>query len=703
MNWRGFLPFSRGGHSRLLPLGLLLLAGLLLGYLEETPLASLRNAQFDHYQRLMPRQRNSEPAIVVAIDSAGIEKYGPWPWPRTLLAQLVERLHAAGAKAIGVDLLLAEPDQYSRDMLAKRLPDLPASGRERLPDPDRMLAAALAGAPTVLAVSGIAQPLPGARFPNKPLPDFRVAPAAESALTRYASSLTSLPLLARAAHGEGLINAAPDRLTSPRDRGVLRRVPSVVVIDFVPLLSLPLEMARQSLGQHAVVAAESGAQGMERIRIGGHSLPVQPNGEILLYFGRPSSHYYLSAADVLAGNFLPDTFPGRFVFIGITTTGLQDRVITPLGDNLPGVDIHVQALESLLSGEALQRPVWMPRLELAVLVLSGLLLIFVIPSLQPRYAALVFLAGIGAILGGGYLAFRGGLYLFDGASVALLLSPVFIALLSSTLIAADRRRQQAETDLQASREAAARVAGELDAARRIQMGLLPDPGRAFVGETRFELAALLEPARAVGGDYYDCFALDERRLCLAIGDVSGKGLPASLFMAVSKTLTGALTRRNRDLGQALREVESELNRENPEFLFVTAFVAVLDADSGDLDYVCAGHDAPLLLRDGRIGRLDTQANSGPPLCALGDYPYGAAQTRLQAGDILLLFTDGASEASNGDAFYGCDRLAATLAATAGEQSLAARLETLRDDIRRFEAGTPAHDDLTLLLLKFSGR
>lgn len=164
----------------------------------------------------------------------------------------------------------------------------------------------------------------------------------------------------------------------------------------------------------------------------------------------------------------------------------------------------------------------------------------------------------------GLLAFRNGGWLFDSASTLLLLSPVFMSLLANTLIAADRRRREAERQLQTSRQEAARVNGELDAAKRIQMGLLPDPAIRFAGETRFSVAALLEPARAVGGDYYDCFLLDEQRLCLVIGDVSGKGVPASLFMAISKTLTGTLMRRQPDLRLALREIECELNRENAE-------------------------------------------------------------------------------------------------------------------------------------------
>lgn len=691
----------RYGRGRWLALLLLALACLLLPRLEETPLATLRNAQFDHYQRQMPRQRTTEPAVVVEIDGASIEQYGPWPWPRTLLARLIDRLHEAGALAIGLDLLLAEPDQYSHAMLAKRLPELPKASRAHLPEPDVILAQSFARAPTVLAVAGTARELPGSRLPNKPLPGFKNYEQAEPFLMHFPSSLTSLPQLAQAAHGEGLINATPDTVSSKRERGVLRRAPGIAVVDFMPLLSLPLEMVRQNVGTDGSISVETDGRGLKRLHVGGYSLPVQPNGEILLHFGRPTANYYLSAADVLSDR-LPSNFSGRFVFIGFTTSGLQDRVITPLGDNLPGVDIHVQMLESLLSGQALQRPGWLPRLEWAVLAVWGVLLVLLVPVLQPRYAVLAFLGGAAVILGAGYLSFAAGLYLFDASSLVVLQSPVFVALLSSTLITADRRRQRAESELYSSREMAARMAGELDAARRIQIGLLPDPAKVFAAETRFEVAALLEPARSVAGDYYDCFALDAQRVCLVIGDVSGKGLPASLFMAVSKTLTGALTRRNADLGQALREVESELNRENPEFLFVTAFVAVLDADSGALDYVCAGHDAPLLLRAGQVSRPDTRAGSGPPLCAVGDYPYVSSQMQLQAGDLLCLFTDGASEASNGSAFYGTERLAAVLVSAEGG-TLVERLQALKDDIRSFEAGEPPQDDLTLLLLRFIGR
>ena len=217
------------------------------------------------------------------------------------------------------------------------------------------------------------------------------------------------------------------------------------------------------------------------------------------------------------------------------------------------------------------------------------------------------------------------------------------------------------------------------------------------------MAALLEPAHVIGGDYYDCFMLDARRLCLAIGDVSGKGIPASLFMAISKTLAGTLTRSHDDLGEALRALQRELNRDNPEYQFVTTFIGILDADSGVLEYVCAGHDAPLLLRRGAVSPIATREIGGPPLGALDGYPFASARQQLERGDLLCLFTDGVSDAGDRQRMFGTERLAATLLATAADAPLAARATAIRDAVRRFEAGQPPFDDLTILLAEWYGR
>jgi serine phosphatase RsbU (regulator of sigma subunit) len=173
-----------------------------------------------------------------------------------------------------------------------------------------------------------------------------------------------------------------------------------------------------------------------------------------------------------------------------------------------------------------------------------------------------------------------------------------------TLSEAESQRIALRRLLERQREAAARIAGELEAARRIQMGSLPSPAGAFPGETRVTIYSFLEPAQEVGGDLYDFFRLDADRLVFLIGDVSGKGLPGSLFMAVSKSLyKSTALRRGGEIAHLMREANAEISRDNAEMLFVTVWAGVLDARSGVLTYCNAGHDDPWRLsRPGRGSR-----------------------------------------------------------------------------------------------------
>lgn len=202
--------------------------------------------------------------------------------------------------------------------------------------------------------------------------------------------------------------------------------------------------------------------------------------------------------------------------------------------------------------------------------------------------------------------------LLDAATPALDLAGPYTVMLAVTLTETESQRRALRRQVEQQREAAARLAGELEAARRIQLGTLPRPAAAFPGETRFDLYAMLEPARQVGGDLYDFFM---------IGDVSGKGLPGSLFMAISKALyKSTALRRHGQIADMMREADAEISRDNAEGLFVTVLAGILDARTGELEYCSAGHEPPLLLpRAGRpLRRLGE--GGGPPLGAVDGFP-----------------------------------------------------------------------------------
>jgi adenylate cyclase len=371
---------------------------------------------------------------------------------------------------------------------------------------------------------------------------------------------------------------------------------------------------------------------------------------------------------------------------------------------MPGIEIHAQVLENIFDGKLLSRPRWAHWTEGAAFLLLGLLVIYAVPRLTPRRSGVLLAVLLAALAGAGFTAYKTAGILIDALVPGAALASLFAAMLAATLAEANAQRRLLRERLQTEREAAAQIAGELDAARRIQVGMLPRPEAAFPDERRFKLFARMQPAREVGGDLYDFFMLDRDRLFFVVGDVSGKGLPASIFMAVSKALCkSAALRPGRGVHEMLTEVGAEIARENPEALFVTAFAGVLDVNTGILSYSSAGHDAPYVMsaHSAATDRLDQ--SGGPPLCVLEGHRYAAAGHGLARGDTVCLFTDGVTEAmSPSGQLYGRERLRAVLERTRGASSVDAVGRAVLDDVEDFVGGAEPADDLTLVVLRWNG-
>lgn len=250
-----------------------------------------------------------------------------------------------------------------------------------------------------------------------------------------------------------------------------------------------------------------------------------------------------------------------------------------------------------------------------------------------------------------------------------------------------------------AREAAAREAleSEIRIARRIQEAMLPGAGSPCLARAEYELHGANREAREVGGDFYDFFPVAGDRLALLIADVSGKGIPAALFMAVSRTLLKDACHRADDPALVLAQVNRALCQDNETCMFVTVFLAFYDIAGGRLDYANGGHPEPWLLRAG--GGRETLGRLGDPMLgARPDHAYRSGHVDLQPGDTLFLYTDGVTEAMSpeGEAF-GTVRLERLLADTAAlpTEAMGQRIVAALDD---YQKGTP-FDDVTLLILK----
>jgi adenylate cyclase len=441
------------------------------------------------------------------------------------------------------------------------------------------------------------------------------------------------------------------------------------------------------------------------VRVGDVFVPTQPNGDAWLHFSAFRQERYIPAAEVLERRVAADAIKDKIVIVALTGVIGVDSKTTPLDkDAVPGAEVHAQLIESLYDRRFLERPIWMPWVEVAILIVFGGVLIWLAPKMRRDPAILLAVGLLGLVAACGFALFQSRGLLFDAFSLIVALATVFSSVIASALVRADHERRATEGSLQAARESAARVAGELEAARRIQLGILPNAATSFPAERRFELAAALEPARAVGGDLYDFFMLDENRLFVLIGDVSGKGIPASLLMSIAKALTKSIALRpGGDAAQVLSQANIEVSRDNPESQFITAFAAVLDIETGLLRYWTAGHDTPFLRNSVGAQQID-RALSGPPLCVLEQFEYREQQLSLQRGESLTLFTDGITEAENaGGEQFGKPRVAQCLIRLPIDASANEMLEALRAEVGAFVGAAQPSDDLTLLIVRWLGR
>jgi len=648
----------------------------------------LRHALFDGYQKLFPRERRSAPAVIVAIDEEALQRFGQWPWPRTRVAQLISGVASAKPAAIGVDLLFPEPDRFSPSAVAQDLRALSADIArllDLLPSNDDALAAAIRGRNVVLGIAGLEQA--DAKSLRPPgAPPVRAVNAADLHLRRFAGYLPSLAVIDGAAVGRGLLSVDPES-------SVIRRALLVGQVGDVVVPALSIEMLRVAT-QSSLLLVGRGADQIE-VRLGDVRVPAHADGRFWIRYGPHDPDRFVSAAAVLEDRVPAEELEGKLVLIGVSGLGLLDYQTTALGERVPGVEIHAQIIEQLFDGDFLRRPAGLPVLEIVLLSAAALLLAVGVTVLDVGASIALYASVAGGLVALGVQGFALEGMLLDVAWPVVGATLVFGAAMAQALSLADEQRHRL-------REQAARVSGELESARRIQMGLLPDPRRLFERETRFAIDAFLEPARTVGGDFYDCFMVDAHRLFFVVADVSGKGLPASLFMALSKTLLKSAARRADDVGALMVRANAEVTRENPEALFVTAFAAILDARTGMLEFCNAGHEPPFARRAG--GALERiEHRGGPPLCVIENYAYPVERRQVTPGEWLCVVTDGVTEAMNAHGeLYGAQRLQAVLRALPEGSAPTRVIDAVRADVRAFVGAAVPSDDLTLLCVRWSG-
>jgi len=394
-------------------------------------IAGFRHQVFDLYQRWHTRPPRDVPIHIVDIDEESLKRLGQWPWPRSLLAQLVTLLGEAGVSTIAFDMVFSEPDRTSPSQVAEELP-LDNEMRRKiaeLPDHDRMLASALSKTRVVLG------------FALSDAGDSETGPVVKSGfatagtdprpyLIVFDGNISSLPMLTEVSLGNGTLNFSPD------GDGVVRKVPLVMRFKDTIVPSLAAETLRIAQGAGSYIIRSSDASGeagyglhtgVTQVKIGAFVVPTDANARLWFHAAKPDDRR-IPAWKVLAGQTNMSRFTGSIVLVGPSATGLHDIRFTPLGAAIPGVEIQAQVIEQILTNGFLVRPDWAKGAEVVFMVVIGLALIFLIDRLGAMPSALAGSTLLIASLSISLVMFKEHRLVFDPVYPAFSIIVIFILL-----------------------------------------------------------------------------------------------------------------------------------------------------------------------------------------------------------------------------------------------------------------------------------
>jgi adenylate cyclase len=380
----------------------LLFALVPLRLADPRPLREVRLRTFDLFQVLRPREQKAWPVVIVDIDEDSLKEIGQWPWPRTILADLVTRITQAGAVTIGFDVVFAEPDRMSPAIAEQSFRGIDADTRAKLdslPSNDEVFADAIKHSRVVVGQAGAAKPAPKTQAEAVLQTGFAIrGPDPSPYLVTFPGLLRNVAAIEQAAAGRGLFSINPEA------DGIIRRVPVVMEAQDTLVPSLAMDMLRVASRSSAILVRVNNA-GVQAVAVPGLEVPTDQNGQFWVHFNKHDQARYVSARDVLQDRIEPDRLRGKLVLIGTSATGLLDVKTTPLDPAIPGVEVHAQILESVLTKTLLVNPNYAIGAELVVAVLFGLTIIIAAPMLS---ATIVLL--LGALLIAGLIGLS--LYLF---------------------------------------------------------------------------------------------------------------------------------------------------------------------------------------------------------------------------------------------------------------------------------------------------
>jgi len=424
-------------------IGLCLVAAFIgIYHWDPYPVQFMRDKTFDLYQKAKPREippPEQKTVTIVDIDEDSLHELGQWPWSRNVIADLIQKLTRMGAVLVAFDIVFPEADRTNPSSIAVSMAGLDNETREKLkvlPTNDEIMARSVKAGRIVLGQAGNWQQVDRVQRPPIKKSVVFKGPPPDRFLPQFPTLVRNVEVIENAAIGHGIFS-----LMSESD-GIVRRVPAIFVHDGNYYPALSIEMLRVATGRTSLLL-ETDIAGVKSIGITAQlKLPTDRAGRIWPYFSRHDQAKYVSAKDVIAGTAPLDKIKNKLVIIGTSAVGLLDIRAIPTEDVIPGVEVHAQLIESVVSQSYLTRPNYADSVEMAIILFVGLLMVWLVPVVGARWTMILFLTVAGGAAYGSWYFFTEQRYLFDAGFAIVAILVIYTVLTYTGYAKEERERRQ---------------------------------------------------------------------------------------------------------------------------------------------------------------------------------------------------------------------------------------------------------------------
>ena len=581
---------------------------------------------FDLYQKTIPLKKESSKVVIVDINEKSLEKFGQFPWSRSIFAKIIENINTAKPKAIGFDIFFSEKDKQSPEEIIKSYNLIPTDVAEiqNIRGHDEIFSEQLEKSNSVIAVLGSNVSSHGSYDRSAKAKFFSKGGDPKEFTFSYPYSIGSLEKLEKSAKGLGAISFL-DQMD-----GIVRSLPLILRFNNKLYPTMGLEMIRVGSKQKNIFI-ELDEVGIKKLSVRPFKISSDPNSVFWIRYKQSQKDQYISASSVYDEKFEEDFFKDKYVLIGASAQGLFDRVKTPLGVTMPGVEVHANVIENILDNSYLVRNPKVYIVELLFSIIIAFITFYFSQTIKPKYSLVIYFSTTLSVILIGFTFFLLRSELIDISYPIFMVTAIFLAGLYFRFL---KENELAISNLQKQ----AVLKKERELAGEVQKRLFPEI-------KKFEkfVYAKNVPARDVSGDYYDIIEINENEFYFTLADVSGKGVRSGMLMAKASSVFRTLANLSLPLEKIVYIVNNEIVEAKFKGMFITAVFGKMNVLNGEIEIVNAGHESIMLFDESK--NFEFIKSDLPPIGII-KYPTEkmVKKRNLNIRDkTFVVYTDGVTE------------------------------------------------------------